>query len=119
MEQRSLPTISGRIELAGFCFGRPRERGLKPSNESFEVVLARPIAAGRANQTSAWEVTDDNALLGQPVDEGLRVLGPPGDQSRLVRLGNDVRAVFEKQRAAALSRLPGSVIPLRAGLRRE
>jgi hypothetical protein len=93
--------------------------GLKPSNESLEVVLARPVTARRADQAGAWKVTDNNALFTKPSDEGLRVLGSPGDQGRLIRPRDYVRAMLEEQRTAALSRLARSHEALFSGLRCE
>ena len=74
---------------------------LKPSNESLEVFIARPVAARRANQAGAWKGTYDNALLGEAVDKRLRLVGSPGDQGRLVRLGDYVGAMLQEQRSAA------------------
>jgi hypothetical protein len=78
---------------------------LKPSNESFDVFLARPIAARRANQTGARNGTYHNAVRGEAVDKNLRLVSPPGDQGRLVGFGDDVGAMFAEHRPAALGRL--------------
>src|SRR5688500_18740099 len=78
---------------------------LKPSNESFEVFIARPVAARRANQIGARKGTYDNVLRGEAVDKGLRLVSPPGDQGCLVGLGDYVGPTFTEQRTAALGRL--------------
>ena len=74
-------------------------------NESFEVFIACPVAARRANQAGARKGTYYNVLRGEAVDKGLRLVGSPGDQGCLVGLGDYVRPMFTKQRTAALGRL--------------
>ena len=77
---------------------------LEALNEPAEVFFAGPIAAGCTNQTGARKNPHHNALLGESVDKGLRLIGPPRDQGRLVRLGDDVGAMLKEQRTAALGR---------------
>src|SRR5688572_17812013 len=75
---------------------------LKALNEPAEVLIARPIAAGCANQAGARKGPYHNALLGETVDKRLRLVDSPGDQGRLFWLGHSVSAVLQKHCTAAL-----------------